>query len=147
MFHLANLPKTISQGKKRLGRGNASGKGAKSGRGTTRHQKARNDIKISFEGGQNKLTKKFPLLRGKGRNNSRQLKPYIVSLAMLESLSNPKEITVQYLVDNNVIPNEALRSGVKLVANGQLTKKLQVHLPLSKSAREKIEKVGGTVTL
>lgn len=147
MFHLANLPKIISSGKKRLGRGNSSGKGAKSGRGTTRHQKARNDIKISFEGGQNKLTKKFPLLRGKGKNNSRQTKSYIVTLAMLETLSNPQEITVQYLVDNKIIPNEALKSGVKLVSNGKLTKKIHVHLPLSKSAREKIEKVGGTVTL
>lgn len=65
---LSNLPKTVSPRKKRLGRGTGSGKGAKSGRGTTRHQKARETIPLHFEGGQGRMVKKFPLLRGKGRN-------------------------------------------------------------------------------
>ncbi|MBI4008608.1 hypothetical protein HY357_00070 [Candidatus Roizmanbacteria bacterium] len=67
---LSRLPKIHSKKKKRLGRGLGSGKGAKSGRGTTRHQKAREDIPLHFEGGQARMVKKFPLLRGKGRNKS-----------------------------------------------------------------------------
>jgi len=68
---LSNLPKIVLHRKKRLGRGISSGKGAKSGRGTTRHQKAREKIPLHFEGGQGRLVKKFPLLRGKGRNKPR----------------------------------------------------------------------------
>lgn len=67
---LANLPKLVFSRKKRLGRGLGSGKGAKSGRGITRHQKAREDIPLHFEGGQGRIIKKFPLLRGKGKNKS-----------------------------------------------------------------------------
>jgi len=65
---LSNLPKIVSAKKKRLGRGLGSGKGAKSGRGTTRHQKARESIPLHFEGGQGRIIKRFPLLRGKGKN-------------------------------------------------------------------------------
>lgn len=65
---LSQLPKLVFGRKKRLGRGLGSGKGAKSGRGTTRHQKAREDVPLHFEGGQGRMVKRFPLLRGKGRN-------------------------------------------------------------------------------
>lgn len=68
---LSNLPKITDKKKKRLGRGLGSGKGAKSGRGITRHQKAREDIPLHFEGGQGRLVKRFPLLRGKGKNKSK----------------------------------------------------------------------------
>lgn len=64
---LSNLPKIVLKRKKRVGRGAGSGLGAHSGRGFGRHQKGRERIKIWFEGGQNRLTKKFPLLRGKGK--------------------------------------------------------------------------------
>jgi len=70
---LSNLPKLKSKKNKRLGRGLGSGKGAKSGRGTTRHQKAREKIPLHFEGGQGRMVKKFPLLRGKGRNKPKVL--------------------------------------------------------------------------
>ena len=67
---LTSLPKIVAKKKKRLGRGLGSGRGSKSGRGTTRHQKAREAIPLHFEGGQARMVKKFPLLRGKGRNKS-----------------------------------------------------------------------------
>lgn len=69
---LNTLPKIVGSRKKRVGRGAGSGRGNKSGRGTTRHQKAREKIKIWFEGGQNRLIKKFPLLRGKGKMKPRK---------------------------------------------------------------------------
>ncbi len=65
---LSQLPRLVFGRKKRLGRGLGSGKGAKSGRGTTRHQKARENIPLHFEGGQGRMVKRFPLLRGKGKN-------------------------------------------------------------------------------
>lgn len=68
---LSNLPKIIIKRKKRIGRGLGSGKGSKSGRGTTRHQKAREKIPLHFEGGQGRMVKRFPLLRGKGKNKSK----------------------------------------------------------------------------
>ncbi len=68
---LSNLPKITHKKNKRLGRGLGSGKGAKSGRGITRHQKARENIPLHFEGGQGRLVKRFPLLRGKGKNKSK----------------------------------------------------------------------------
>jgi len=71
---LSFLPKLVKKGKKRVGRGLGSGKGAKSGRGTTRHQKARESIPLYFEGGQGRIIKKFPLLRGKGRNKPKKSK-------------------------------------------------------------------------
>lgn len=67
---LSSLPKIVINKKKRLGRGLGSGKGSKSGRGTTRHQKARTTIPLHFEGGQGRMVKRFPLLRGKGKNKS-----------------------------------------------------------------------------
>ncbi|MBI4225539.1 hypothetical protein HY612_00320 [Candidatus Roizmanbacteria bacterium] len=70
----SHLVKLVSKKKKRLGRGLGSGRGAKSGRGTTRHQKARESIPLHFEGGQARMVKKFPLLRGKGRNKPRIVK-------------------------------------------------------------------------
>jgi len=71
---LSFLPNLVKKRKKRVGRGLGSGKGAKSGRGTTRHQKAREAIPIYFEGGQGRVIKKFPLLRGKGRNKPKKNK-------------------------------------------------------------------------
>ena len=68
MIYLHQLPQIVARSKKRVGRGLGSGVGAKSGRGTTRHQRAREKIPLSFEGGQNRLVKKFPLLRGKAKN-------------------------------------------------------------------------------
>ena len=77
---LSNLPKINLKKKKRLGRGLGSGKGSKSGRGTTRHQKARESVPLHFEGGQGRIVKKFPLLRGKGKNNSINEKAFIINL-------------------------------------------------------------------
>ena len=131
--------------KKRLGRGLGSGKGSKSGRGTTRHQKARESIPLHFEGGQGRIVKKFPLLRGKGKNNSIEKKAFIVDLEMLNKLADNSIVSRELLIKENIITNGKENLPIKILANGQLKKKLIIKLPVSKKVKEAVEKLGGQV--
>ncbi len=140
---LSNLPKLVHNKKKRLGRGAGSGKGAKSGRGTTRHQKAREDIPLAFEGGQGRLIKRFPLLRGKGKNKSYQQKPVIIDIDSLNIFNDNEVITVESLLQKKLLIESKKGITVKILGNGKLTKKLTVTLPVSASAKKMIEKAGG----
>lgn len=142
---LANLPKVNIKKKKRLGRGLGSGKGSKSGRGTTRHQKARESVPLHFEGGQGRIVKKFPLLRGKGKNNSIKKKAFIIGLEMLNKLPENSIVSRETLIKENIITNGNENLPVKILANGQLKKKLIVKLPVSKKVKEAVEKLGGQV--
>lgn len=141
---LANLPKIVSKKKKRLGRGLGSGKGAKSGRGTTRHQKARESIPLHFEGGQARMVKKFPLLRGKGRNKPLKEKPRVLNLSDLNVFKDGETVDLAALLKKGLIDGEMR---VKILGGGQLEKKLKVKLPVSKSAKAAIEKLGGKVEI
>ncbi len=143
--YLANLPKVNIQKKKRLGRGLGSGKGSKSGRGTTRHQKARESVPLHFEGGQGRIVKKFPLLRGKGKNNSIKEKAFIIDLEMLNKLKDNSVVDKAILIKENIITNGKENLPIKILANGQLKKKLIVKLPVSKKVKEAVEKLGGQV--
>jgi large subunit ribosomal protein L15 len=142
---LSNLPKIISQKKKRLGRGLGSGKGSKSGRGTTRHQKARESIPLHFEGGQGRIVKKFPLLRGKGKNNSINEKSFVIDLKKLNSFSDNMIVDRATLIKEKIITNGKEKLPIKILANGQLKKKLIIKLPVSKKVKEAVEKLGGQV--
>lgn len=142
---LSNLPKITDKRRKRLGRGIGSGRGSKSGRGTTRHQAAREDIPLHFEGGQNKITKKFPLLRGKGRNKSIVKKPQAINFSMLNKFKVGERIDLESLIKRGLVDERVRKSGVKVVVGGKLDKKLIVKLPVSKPARRVIEKLGGQV--
>ena len=144
---LSNLPKVNIKKKKRLGRGLGRGKGAKSGRGTTRHQKARESIPLHFEGGQGRIVKKFPLLRGKGKNNSIKQKAFIIDLVSLNKLKDNSIVNRETLIKENIITNGKENLPVKILANGQLKKKLIVKLPVSKKVKEAVEKLGGQVEL
>ncbi len=145
MNSLSNLPKTVDKSKKRLGRGTGSGAGAKSGRGTTRHQKARTTIPLHFEGGQNRMVKRFPLLRGKGRNKPVSIKPKLVTIQQLESFKAGDAVTLEALITHGVITEKAARQGVKIVGSGTISKSLNVELPVSQAVKGIIEKAGGTV--
>lgn len=144
---LSTLPKIVHKKKKRLGRGYGSGAGAKSGRGTTRHQTARTSMPLHFEGGQNKMTKKFPLLRGKGRNKSYQEKPYTLNVSDLNDISKNTTVNAETLVKSGTLPQDALKRGVKVLGRGSLDVALQVSLPVSKKAQEKIEQAGGKLVV
>jgi large subunit ribosomal protein L15 len=142
---LSNLPKITDRSKKRLGRGAGSGKGAKSGRGTTRHQKARENIPLAFEGGQGRLIKRFPLLRGRGRNKSYQPVAQVINLSDLNVFNDNDEVTVQSLVDKGLLSVGHKATTVKVLNNGELKKKLVIALPVSKSAQKAIEGAGGQI--
>ena len=142
---LSNLPKINIKKKKRLGRGLGSGKGSKSGRGTTRHQKARESIPLHFEGGQGRIVKKFPLLRGKGKNNSVKEKSFIIDLEKLNILPDNTVVDRATLIKEKIITKGKENLPIKILANGQLKKKLVIKLPVSKRVKEAVEKLGGQV--
>jgi large subunit ribosomal protein L15 len=133
--------------KKRLGRGLGSGKGAKSGRGTTRHQKAREDIPLHFEGGGNRFTKRFPLLRGKGKNKSIKQQALIIQLSALNVFDDNERVTREALLEKNVIKYDERDRRLKILASGDIQKKLTICVPVSKSVQTQIESKGGTIEL
>ncbi|MFQ5452049.1 MAG: 50S ribosomal protein L15 [Candidatus Paceibacterota bacterium] len=146
-MRIHDLPKITASKKKRLGRGLGSGVGAKSTRGGKRHQKAREKIKPGFEGGQGRIIKKFPLLRGKGKNKPPRKKPLTVTIGRLEKLAPGSTVDVVSLVKEGVVDEKALKSGVKLVAGGELTTSLKVAIPCSKGAQEQIALAGGSILM
>ncbi len=142
---LSSLPKIIKKRKKRLGRGAGSGRGAKSGRGTTRHQKAREDIPIHFEGGQGRMVKRYPLLRGKGKNKSRRLRAHLVKLGSLNAFNVGAQVTIDSMIAKKMVDESARSAGVKIVVGGAaLSKKLTVSVPLSSGAEKIVVTLGGT---
>lgn len=144
MNTLSNLPKIVERRKKRLGRGAGTGKGAKSGRGTTRHQAARENIPLHFEGGQGRFVKKFPLLRGKGRNKSLTPTATVITLTHLNMFDEGSTVDAEALVKKGIILAKESKV-VKVLANGSLEKKLTVALAVSQAAKKEIEKLGGEV--
>lgn len=128
--------------KKRLGRGIGSGKGKTSGRGT-KGQKARGKIPATFTGTP-ALYKKLPLRKGLG-NPKVSAKPVLISLYKLNVLPKNSVVDIQRLVDEGFVKKKDVLRGVKILSLGEITKALTVKVPLSKSVREKIEKMGGKV--
>ncbi|MBI1862611.1 50S ribosomal protein L15 [Candidatus Microgenomates bacterium] len=143
MHTLSQLPSISDKKAKRLGRGHGSGKGLKSTRGTTRHQKARGTIPLGFIGGQARDVKKYPLMRGKGKNKSVQAPVYALALSKLNAYDDGATVNFVSLVEKKLIDPSVGR--VKVVANGKLEKKLTVSLPVSAQTRKAIETAGGSV--
>lgn len=142
---LSNIPRLVTKSKKRLGRGGGSGKGAKSGRGITRHQKARESIPLGFEGGQGRLVKRFPLLRGKGKNKSLQEKPLVISVKDLEVFDDGALVTKKTLIEKHILGSHEADRKIKILANGTVKKKLIIELPVSDSVKKMIESAGGQI--
>lgn len=138
---LSKLPKITKNKKKRLGRGGGSGKGNKSGRGTTRHQKARGKISLHFEGGQAKITKKYPLLRGKSKNKSRQTKTIILHLDDLNVFKNGQVVNKKSLIEKGLIEESRDNLKIKILNRGKLDKKIKLEVSASKSVIEAVKKV------
>ena len=124
----------------RRGRGHGSGNGKTAGKGH-KGQKARSGApRPGFEGGQMPLFRRLPK-RGFTDTNSKNI--VVVNLSALESFDDGAVVDVKALKDNGIIKKEY--DGVKVLGNGELTKKLTVKVnAYSASAKEKIEALGGT---
>ena len=138
------LDKITERKLKRVGRGHGSGRGKTSGRGT-KGQKSRRKISLSFEGGALPLIKRLPFLRGHGKNRS--LKPgiFIVNVGKLNKLPSKTVVDVESLIKHSLISKDAIGAPVKILGGGDLKVALTVKLPVSKSAKEKIERAGGAI--
>ena len=125
----------------RRGRGHGSGNGKTAGKGH-KGQKARSGApRIGFEGGQMPLYRRLPKRGFKNRNT---LNIVAINLSDLERFEAGATVDVAALMEAGVIKNP--RDGVKILGNGELTKKLDVKAAkFTASAKEKIEKAGGSV--
>ena len=124
----------------RRGRGHGSGNGKTAGKGH-KGQKARSGApRPGFEGGQMPLYRRLPK---RGFTNRNSLEIVAINVSALEKFDNGATVTVDSLLEAGVISKVA--DGVKILGNGELTKKLDVKVnAFSASAKEKIEAVGGT---
>lgn len=144
-MNLSNLQKVTTKKKKRVGLGHGSGRGKTSGRGT-KGLKARNDVPLDFEGGALPLIKRLPFLRGKGRNDSLHLKPFVISVGKLNLLPKGATVDLETLAKHQlVVLEDAKIAGVKILGEGDLNVSLTVKVPTSKSAADKITKAGGSI--
>ena len=123
----------------RRGRGHGSGNGKTAGKGH-KGQKARSGApRPGFEGGQMPVYRRIPK-RGFTCRNSKEIVG--INLSYLERFEDGATVTVESLVEAGIVKNT--RDGVKILGNGELTKKLTVQAnAFSASAKEKIEALGG----
>ncbi len=131
---------------KKLGRGNASGKGSFCGRGMNgQNSRAGGGVPDWFEGGQTPLFRRMPKLRG--FSNSKFKKHYnVVNLSSIEILATAGvvDITKDVLFHHNIITKKSLP--VKLLGAGELTLKVTLTVDAaSLTAKAAIEKAGGTL--
>ncbi len=146
-------PAQKRKARKRVGRGLGSGKGRYSGRGI-KGQKSRagsHSMRPGFEGGQMPIYMRLPKQRGSTSKDAMPVGPHRtstvpVNLRDLERVfDDGAEATLEAMVEKGLIKNT--RTDVKVLGQGELTKKLTVTAHLfSASAREKIEKAGGTAS-
>ena len=149
-MQLNKLYSKVKKSKKRLGRGIGSGKGKTSGRGH-KGQKSRSGVAIkSFEGGQMPLYRRLPKRGFKSITNNKNIA--IINLSRIQEIIVSEKSTL-----NNKINLANLQKykfinkkykRLKLLGSGDLKKKFDIELnSISKSAKEKIEKLGGKVIL
>ena len=126
----------------RVGRGSSSGNGKTSGRGQ-KGQKSRSGggVRLGFEGGQTPLFMRLPK---RGFTNINRKDYAIVNLEVLNRFEDGAEVTPTTLIEAGIVKDA--KSGIKILGNGELTKKLTVKAAkFSKSAQTAIEAAGGSV--
>ena len=136
--------------KKRLGRGIGSGKGKTSGRGH-KGQKSRSGVAIkSFEGGQMPLYRRLPK---RGFNSFKKKNDIaILNLSLIQRILEKKKPIIEKSINLSLLKKlkfvNKKYNKLKLLGSGEVTNKFDVETNfVSKSAKEKIEKLGGKVTL
>ena len=128
--------------RKRVGRGIGSGHGKTSGRGH-KGQNARSGggVRPGFEGGQMPLFQRLPK---RGFTNINRKEYAIVNLETLNRFEDGTEVTPELLIETGVVKN--IKAGIKILAKGELKKKLTVKAhKFSSAAKEAIEAAGGSL--
>ena len=148
MIKLNNRPK-INKPKIRVGRGIGSGKGKTSGRGV-KGQKSRSGVAIkSFEGGQMPLYRRLPK---RGFKSFNQENIAILNLDKIQSFINKKTINTSEVLNSSSLKKLRLinknSKKLKILGTGEIKDKINIEADLaSKSALEKLEKIGGSIQL
>ena len=126
--------------RKRLGRGTATGQGKTAGRGQKgQWSRSGGGVRVGFEGGQMPLARRLPK-RGFKCRNSKEIVG--INVSALEVFDNDAVVSVETLIEAGIVKHA--RDGVKILGNGELTKKLTVQAnAFSAKAAEKIEALGG----
>ena len=130
------------QVRNRVGRGTSSGNGKTSGRGQ-KGQKSRSGggVRLGFEGGQTPLFRRLPK---RGFTNINRKEYAVINLDVLNQFEDGTEVTPVTLVEAGIVKSE--KAGIKVLANGELTKKLTVKAAkFSKAAEEAIVAAGGSI--
>ncbi len=133
----------------RIGRGIGSGKGKTSGRGI-KGQKSRSGVAIkSFEGGQMPLFRRLPK---RGFNQLKKSKVAIINLGKIQSFLDVKRINSESKIDLNLLKKANIvgktYQKIKILGFGEITNKIDIDADFfSKSAKEKLEKIGGSITI
>ena len=148
MIKLNNRPK-LNKSKMRVGRGIGSGKGKTSGRGV-KGQKSRSGVAIkSFEGGQMPLYRRLPK---RGFNPIHKEIIAILNLDKIQSFINKKTINTNDILNSSSLKKLRLinknSKKLKILGSGEIKDKINIEADLaSKSALEKLEKIGGSIQL
>jgi len=148
MIKLNNRPK-LNKPKIRVGRGIGSGKGKTSGRGV-KGQKSRSGVAIkSFEGGQMPLYRRLPK---RGFNPIQKENIAILNLDKIQSFINKKTINTNDILNSSSLKKLKLINKnckkLKILGSGEIKDKINIEADLaSKSALEKLEKIGGSIQL
>tara|TARA_Y100001970_G_C14097941_1_gene783777 strand:+ start:77 stop:532 length:456 start_codon:yes stop_codon:yes gene_type:complete len=149
MTTLLNNRKKINKLKLRVGRGIGSGKGKTSGRGV-KGQKSRSGVAIkSFEGGQMPLYRRLPK---RGFNSISTERVAILNLEKIQSYINNKKINTSDLLNTDLLKKLKVinknSTKLKILGTGEIKDKVNIEANLaSKSAVEKLEKIGGSIQL
>ena len=148
MIRLNNRPK-LNKSKIRVGRGIGSGKGKTSGRGI-KGQKSRSGVAIkSFEGGQMPLYRRLPK---RGFNPIQKESIAILNLDKIQSFIDKKTINTNDILNSSYLKKLKLinknSKKLKILGSGEIKDKIKIEADLaSKSALEKLEKIGGSIQL
>jgi len=144
-----NTTSQVKSKKIRVGRGIGSGKGKTSGRGV-KGQKSRSGVAIkSFEGGQMPLYRRLPK---RGFHSINKNKVAVLNLNKIQNLITNKKINLGSKINlENLIKAKIIRktyNKLKILGSGEIKEKVELHVDYaSKSAKEKLEKAGGSLNL
>ncbi|KRG11109.1 50S ribosomal protein L15 [Lederbergia galactosidilytica] len=124
----------------RVGRGIGSGNGKTSGRGQKgQNSRSGGGVRLGFEGGQTPLFQRLPK---RGFTNINRKEYAVVNLDTLNRFEDGTEVTPELLIESGIVRNE--KSGIKILANGNIEKKLTVKAnKFSSAAKNAIEAAGG----